>query len=736
MTQALREKANARRVLMILAGLLVMIMALQGLASVKPGGFEANAATTPSPTPTGTAIQLLNPSKKTSNELSDKDDGSATDKNTYHLVAWTHLAPSGAGVQFKYDPAGVDPEITIGNGTQVGTDTWELHWDIPDSVADAGAQAPGPTPRTSPTSGVLKAILFNSSGSEVARDEEDVSINNKDRPTSDSNNFLIENQAETVELSYPTNGGQMGFYGAQDGTYTGIVEVTYSNEAATVQAFYTVDPPGTDPNFVPCSTKEPVGTNAQVSNEPGTAEDGLRCTLASGDRPSQVTAIAAVVFDKSDEPIGQTQGEDKDSSDAHRVVAYEQDPSSVVITPSSDTEDVNKCTDPSFRAVVTDASGQQVAGANIDVHAQGPTDNLHFDDSSGAKSSTHQPPDGGTHAKESGVDCESTSAQPVFVADVQGDHENLTVPDIKHIESTIATSAAKTGGTDDSGSFTFALLSRDVGGTQITAFVDEDFNDRHCSEEAAGHASIGWGSAAPSPTGTAAEDTSCPKPTPGQTTTPTSSPTGTATTSPTSSPTSTGPSTNRTVTMAVDRAKVPAGRTVTFSGQILSQDQSCVDNEFVEIRRRVHGTTTSAPFETTATNSEGRFELRTRVKKSATYVAVAPAHDNCRASSSGEVSVLVKVVIQIAASDQTPQRGDRFRLKSSVRPQHDGTTLILQRKKGRRWVTVDKDKLNSRSIASFTVVANFDRRTFRTKWRSQDDEHETNTSPTVTIRSR
>ena len=735
MTQALREKTSARRVLVILAGLLVMILALQSLASVNPGGFEANAATAPSPTPTGTAIQLINPSKKTSNELSDKDDGSTTDKNTYHLVAWTHLAPSGAGVQFKYDPSGADPEITIGNATQLANDTWEFHWDIPDTIPEAGAQTAGPPPRTSPTSGILRAILFDSSGRELARDEEDVSINNKDRASSDSN-FLNENQAETVEITYPSNGGPVGFYGSQDGTYTGIIEVTTStgDPAATVQAFYTVDPPGVEPNFISCSTAKTVASKPEF--EPGTTEDGgLRCTLASGDRPSQVTAVAAVITDKSDDP-GPASMPEKDSSDAHRTFGYEQDPSSVTITPSSDTEDVNKCNDPSFRVVVTDSSGQQVAGANVDIHAQGPTDNLHFDDS-GNRSSAHQPPDGGTHAKESGVDCESTNAQPVFAADVQGDHENLTTPDIKHIESTVATNSVKTGGTDDAGSFTFALLSRDAGGTQITAFVDEDFNDRHCSEEAAGHASIGWGGTAPSPTGTAAEDTSCPKPTPGQTTTPTSSPTATSTTArPTGSPTSTGPTTGRTVTMAVDRAKVPAGRTVTFGGQILSQDQSCVDNEFVEIRRRIHGTTSSVPFETTATNSEGRFELRTRVNKSATYIAVAPAHDNCREASSGEVTVLVKVVVQLVASDRTPQRGDRFTFKSSVRPQHDGTTLVLQRKKGRRWVTVDRDKLNNRSIASFTVVADFDRRTFRTKWRSQDSEHETGVSPTVTIRSR
>ncbi len=44
--------------------------------------------------------------------------------------------------------------------------------------------------------------------------------------------------------------------------------------------------------------------------------------------------------------------------------------------------------------------------------------------------------------------------------------------------------------------------------------------------------------------------------------------------------------------------------------------------------------------------------------------------------------------------------------------------------------------MNNRSIGNFFVRANFGSRTFRTKWRSQDAEHEGNTSRAVTIRTR
>ena len=109
MTEAMREKASARRVLSVIVGLLVTILALQGLASVKPGGFEAFAQATG--TPTGPQIKLINPDSTVPGssptnpqatavpEISSKNDGTET---TYHLVAWVSAVPAGALVEFQY----------------------------------------------------------------------------------------------------------------------------------------------------------------------------------------------------------------------------------------------------------------------------------------------------------------------------------------------------------------------------------------------------------------------------------------------------------------------------------------------------------------------------------------------------------------------------------------------------------------------------------------------------------
>lgn len=217
----------------------------------------------------------------------------------------------------------------------------------------------------------------------------------------------------------------------------------------------------------------------------------------------------------------------------------------------------------------------------------------------------------------------------------------------------------------------------------------------------------------------------------------TPTPTETGIQTPTQSPSTTAalPS-ERDVTFDVDRPRVVAGGRIVLSGRIFSENEGCTDaQEFVRIRRRNHGTDRYRNFAGLNTDGEGAFTLATRVKRSADYVARAPAHDDCERASSTPVSVLVKVKMQIAVSDVTPRKGQLIEIKSSVRPQHDGTRLVLQRKKGRRWVRFMSTDLNRRSIGGFVVRAGFRSRTFRTKWVSQSSANASNVSRMVRVRT-
>jgi hypothetical protein len=330
------------------------------------------------------------------------------------------------------------------------------------------------------------------------------------------------------------------------------------------------------------------------------------------------------------------------------------------------------------------------------------------------------------------VNCEDAAGQKALnstATEAQGEHEVAGEGDLKHIESDAA-------GTEDSGSFRFRLYNRSdtiTGTTQFTAFFDRDDDDRFCSAEPSGNGSIGWASDPAAPSGLPSETATCPEPmaTPTSSPSPSPTPTRTATASPT--PTSTVGA-SRTVTLSASEANVDAGDQVTLNGQVFSSNASCEDTEFVRIRRRVHGTDAFADFSSTTTNADGFYELEITANSSADYMAVAPAHDSCAEGTSQAVTVLAKVKVSISVRDFSPERGAAVVFKGRVTPNHSGTKVVLQRKKGGRWVKVARDALNGKSRYRIEIDADWKRaRRFRVKWAEADSDHESGISQVVKV---
>jgi hypothetical protein len=168
---------------------------------------------------------------------------------------------------------------------------------------------------------------------------------------------------------------------------------------------------------------------------------------------------------------------------------------------------------------------------------------------------------------------------------------------------------------------------------------------------------------------------------------------------------------------------------VRLGGEISSSDASCTDEETVEIARRLHGTDTFTEFGTAVTDEDGVFTAIFRAPASADYRAVAPAHDNCADASSSPVTIEVRAAVRISTSDRRPARGTDVRIVVRVSPAHRGTEVLLERKKGNRFVRVAAADLSRRGRATFTVTAGWrGDRTFRGKWVAQDDDHESSTS--------
>lgn len=425
--------------------------------------------------PTSPTIQWLNPSRYENNMIvSDKED----DDGTYHLVAWVANRPADAVVEFTYQRVSSSPtnEVTICTANRVGsTDTYECDWDL---------DARGSGTATENGQYRLRAILYSSSAAspspspgqppEVDRDEETVTV---------------RREAETVEIEYPVNGGQLGVYNPPGDPRAGFVmDVETSDDATGVRAYYTESPPGTEPSWQNCQQQ------TTVSFSDGTKRIG--CVLqGSDDENTNITGVAAVAEGEqagSTPPqtclitVGPTSagctpqpvtpgGTGPDSGDAHRVFRYVQDPFSVELPPPSENRpnDDGNFTCQVLTSTVEDQFGRPIWRVNMDVHAQGPGDEVRFGRVPGTTNSFKAPDQGG-HQTENTDQCGDAPAEQSSPA--QGRHTNVSGPDAKHIESV--------EGSDTSGRFTFAVRSPSREGTStVTAWADEDDNDERQTTE-------------------------------------------------------------------------------------------------------------------------------------------------------------------------------------------------------------------------------------------------------------
>jgi hypothetical protein len=406
-------------------------------------------------------VALLYPSAFTATqvpEISDKE-------RPVHLVAWTSEQPSGALLEFEIAPVqgplpGQQSQTVPADA--VGNDTWEGFWIIPDNLTDG--------------SYTVTARLY-SGNEEIANAVQPVTINQSDVPPPAI--------AETVEMSYPQNGGNLGFFTPKDKRPNALIRAlasvaasnSPSNGAEQVRAMYAKTDPGTKPEWTECG-------HSRVAN----GEATIRCTLAQGDSPGDVNAVAVAA--NNSPPPGPADAVADDGGDAHRVTPYVQAPTAVAVTPEAVKAEVATCQQ--MTAVLLDQFSRPIGGANLDLHAQGPTDQLRFaeNDVSPVETTTNpnQAPNSGSHpSKERTIRC----SDKMLINTEEGDHNIVLASDRKHIESV--------DGTNNSGDFTFALYSPDAGPTSITIWSDENDDDEQQVSEAVGDARIGWGTDPPPP---------------------------------------------------------------------------------------------------------------------------------------------------------------------------------------------------------------------------------------------
>lgn len=492
-----REQLLARSALAFVAALVAVTFALTG----SPLGASAGplqASGSPSPTASGggkPAIQLLNPNPGYDPEaanpprtggdppkISDRFDG--VDR-AYRLVAVTANAPVDAIVEAAYI-RGTNNEVTIGQMSKVpGTPgAYELFWEIPDSLADGAI--------------TIRARVFQQTASgfvELAGDE--VAADMQQREPSTATAPDAQRADETLHVLYPVNGGPLGFYKGTGGIWRAALDGISSGANSELDAFYSVTPPGREPVFKNCGhetlfDKDEYHFNNDDEDQPidESHEEPIpfqvQCALETNDIASAVTAVAIVGLegDKPDRSDVVTANElSQESADVVVVAPYVQSQLKVTVTgdPGGDvTQDSRRNTATSstgtclaFVVDVRDELDRPVEGANVDVHIQGPSDQVQFSDNTAGTvldSGPYKPPDKGVHPTESARECDDN-----VNFGTQGDHNVPGGDDIKHRESTLGTGQVGGGGEIAAGQWRFHMWSAGAAGfTRITAWVDDE----------------------------------------------------------------------------------------------------------------------------------------------------------------------------------------------------------------------------------------------------------------------
>jgi hypothetical protein len=385
---------------------------------------------------------MLDPTGPDTPKISDKLDADSR----YHLVAWANPTEGTQVVAASIlYPDSNETEIGTLQPVSGAPGLWELYWDVPEGF-DRGAAT-------------LRVGLYAATPTgleQQAVDDAEVEMQHRDPDGSDPSD--TEATAETVELSDPAQGGQLGFFRPRSGSWVGAVTGLASQGTQRVEFFYSTTPSAQEPQFKFCG-------RLSTFSHPSFGREPIKfvgnCTLGFNVTPSQVTAIGAVAERSTD---GFNQVYEQQGADVHVAQAFAQSPKDMVLSINAPYARGAERSCIPLLLTVTDQLGVPVQGANIDVHAVGPDDAVQF---GGVGGSGFKAPDQGGHGTELGADCVGGGSGQ------EGVHRTPGGPDPKHRESTLGSGLSGPMAIGP-GQWRFSLWSSTAGLADVTAWIDDE----------------------------------------------------------------------------------------------------------------------------------------------------------------------------------------------------------------------------------------------------------------------
>ena len=139
---------------------------------------------------------------------------------------------------------------------------------------------------------------------------------------------------------------------------------------------------------------------------------------------------------------------------------------------------------------------------------------------------------------------------------------------------------------------------------------------------------------------------------------------------------------------------------VTLTGKVKGAKAGVV----VSLERRAADATAFVPAGTATTDGTGTYTFTQRPAQSSVFRATAATTPP---ATSADTPVAVAPLVGLKVSDATPRKGQRVRFSGTVRPQHDGTRVAIQRKKADgTWTTVKTPLLRDAGSA-YRVIKRF-----------------------------
>jgi serine-type D-Ala-D-Ala carboxypeptidase/endopeptidase (penicillin-binding protein 4) len=190
-----------------------------------------------------------------------------------------------------------------------------------------------------------------------------------------------------------------------------------------------------------------------------------------------------------------------------------------------------------------------------------------------------------------------------------------------------------------------------------------------------------------------------------------------------------------TATLSASVSIVHFGTSITVSGSIAA-DPGCIEGRDVTLQWQPAGSSRFANVGTGTTAADGSFTFAQTPSNTGRYRATIHDDPSCLASTTNQVLVRVRELVDAALVTGSTQAGSCVDVSMSVTPERPGQIVELQRRAGHGWRVIERLTLDPASQAlSSPCLTSQDIGVvrLRVRWVAQDTLNETSTSPILAI---